>query len=357
MSDGMPVETLGRIHSDGPDDGLRAVPSSTGVVLCGSCQRISRCRLGLHRETLQDDGVVVSEIECPRDNEGGPNVAHGGWTAGILDEMVGHALILRGEFVVTGTLTGEVRQARPRRAAVDRPRLGSGPRGPRVFVEAEIVLAGTDVVVAGRRSDHGAPPGGSLRPARGMAEERERRRSMTSLLEGRVAFVTGAARGQGRSHAVRLRAKVPRSSRSTSQGRPPSRTRIRRRQQADLKETRRLVEAEGRASSRRIADVRDADALRAVLAAGVAEFGGRLDVVVANAGICNWGRFWEMSDDQWQTMIDINLTGVWRTMKAAVPHMLSAGNGGSIINVSSVAGIKSLPVRRTTAPPNTAWSG
>ena len=79
------------------------------------------------------------------------------------------------------------------------------------------------------------------------------------------------------------------------------------------------------------------------MAEGVAEFGGRLDIVVANAGICNWGRFWEMPDDQWQTLIDINLTGVWRTMKAAVPHMLSAGNGGSIINVSSVAGIKSLP--------------
>ena len=50
-----------------------------------------------------------------------------------------------------------------------------------------------------------------------------------------------------------------------------------------------------------------------------------------------------MSDEQWQTMIDINLTGVWRTMKAAVPHMLSAGNGGSIITISSVAGIKALP--------------
>src|SRR6185436_3900317 len=99
MSDCAPVETLGRIHNDGPDDGLRAVRSSTGVVLCGSCQRLSRCRLGMRRETLQDDGVVISEIECPRDNEGGPNVAHGGWTAGILDEMVGHALLLRGEFV------------------------------------------------------------------------------------------------------------------------------------------------------------------------------------------------------------------------------------------------------------------
>jgi len=68
-----------------------------------------------------------------------------------------------------------------------------------------------------------------------------------------------------------------------------------------------------------------------------------LDVVVANAGINNWGRFWEMSDEQWLAMIDVNLNGVWRTLKAAVPHMLSAGNGGSIITVSSVAGIKALP--------------
>jgi len=163
------------------------------------------------------------------------------------------------------------------------------------------------------------------------------------LLEGRVAFVTGAARGQGRSHAVRLGREgaaiiavdiaMPASAANTY----PAAT------EADLKETTRLVEAEGAKIAARIADVRDQEALDATLAEGVAQFGGRLDVVVANAGICNWARFWEMPDDQWQTMVDINLTGVWRTMKAAVPHMLSAGNGGSVINVSSVAGIKSLP--------------
>ncbi|MBE1551936.1 acyl-coenzyme A thioesterase PaaI-like protein [Mycobacterium sp. OAS707] len=148
MREEAPVETLGRIHHDGPDDGLRAVQSFTGVVLCGSCQRLSRCRLGMRRETLGADGVVVSEIECPRDNEGGPNVAHGGWTAGILDEMVGHALLLQGEFVVTGTL--QVKFVKP--VPIERPLIGraweAGREGRRVFVHAEIVLAGTDVVVA-----------------------------------------------------------------------------------------------------------------------------------------------------------------------------------------------------------------
>ncbi|MGA9492866.1 MAG: mycofactocin-coupled SDR family oxidoreductase [Mycobacterium sp.] len=166
---------------------------------------------------------------------------------------------------------------------------------------------------------------------------------MTSLLDGRVAFVTGAARGQGRSHAVRLAREgaaiiaVDVAGDACAANTYPPAT------QADLDETLRLVEADGGQAIVRVADVRDQHALDAALAEGVARFGCRLDVVVANAGICNWSRFWEMPDDQWQSMLDVNLTGVWRTMKAAVPHMLSAGNGGSIINVSSVAGIKSLP--------------
>ena len=165
---------------------------------------------------------------------------------------------------------------------------------------------------------------------------------MTSLLEGRVAFVTGAARGQGRSHAVRLAREgasiiaVDIAGPAAFANTYPAPT------EADLDETVRLVEAEGARIVARVADVRDQESLDATLAAGVAEFGNRLDVVVANAGICNWGRFWEMPDDQWQTLIDINLTGVWRTMQAAVPHMLSAGNGGSIIDVGSITD-ESLP--------------
>lgn len=163
------------------------------------------------------------------------------------------------------------------------------------------------------------------------------------LLEGRVAFVTGAARGQGRSHAVRLAREGASiiaidiaADVSPDNGYPPATG-------ADLDETVALVQAEGREILARTVDVRDSDGMNAVLASGVAEFGNRLDVVVANAGIVSWGRFWEMSDDQWQTLLDVNLTGVWRTMKAATPHMIEAGNGGSIITISSVSGIKSLP--------------
>lgn len=163
------------------------------------------------------------------------------------------------------------------------------------------------------------------------------------LLDGRVAFVTGAARGQGRSHAVRLAregasviaidiADVV----SVHNTYAPA-------TEADLKETAGLLEREGRPFVVETADVRDLSALDRLLTEGVGQLGGRLDVVVANAGICNWGRFWEMPEEQWLTLVDVNLSGVWRTMKAAVPQMISAGNGGSIITVSSVAGIKSLP--------------
>jgi len=161
------------------------------------------------------------------------------------------------------------------------------------------------------------------------------------LLDGKVAFVTGAARAMGRSHCVRLAQEgadvlaLDICGPAAEVGYPTATP-------GDLAETARLVEATGRRVIDRVADVRDQAALDAAVAATITEF-GRLDIVVANAGISSWGRFWEMSDDCWLDMIDINLTGAWRTLKAATPAMIEAGNGGSIITISSVAGLKSLP--------------
>jgi len=165
---------------------------------------------------------------------------------------------------------------------------------------------------------------------------------MAHLLEDKVVFITGAARGQGREHAVRLAREGADiialdicAAVSDDVGYAAA-------TRADLDETARLVEDAGGRIRTFVADVRDLAAMREVVAAGVEEF-GRLDVVVANAGIATWNRFWEMSEEQWTTVVDINLTGVWRTMTAAVPAMIEGGRGGSIIIVSSAAGIGTSP--------------
>lgn len=164
---------------------------------------------------------------------------------------------------------------------------------------------------------------------------------MAGRLEGKVAFVSGAARGQGRSHALRLAqegadviafdvcsqlASVPYPMATPD----------------DLKETVRQVEELDRRIVAREADVRDSGALAALVAEGVSEF-GRLDVVCANAGIATFAEnVWSITDESWDEMIAVNLTGVWRTVKAAVPAMIDAGNGGSIVITSSTAGVKGM---------------
>ncbi len=159
-------------------------------------------------------------------------------------------------------------------------------------------------------------------------------------LDGKVAFITGAARGQGRSHAVRMAqegadiiavdlveqmATVPYAMATPE----------------DLEETVRQVEALDRRIVARKADVRDADALKAAVDEGVAEL-GRLDIVAANAGIFSSGSAEELTEEQWRDMIEVNLSGVWRTCKVAIPHLRAAG-GGSIIITSSTAGINGFP--------------
>ncbi|SFS37551.1 mycofactocin-coupled SDR family oxidoreductase [Saccharopolyspora flava] len=155
-----------------------------------------------------------------------------------------------------------------------------------------------------------------------------------SKFAGKVAFITGAARGQGRSHAIRLAEEGARiiavdicadiDSVHYSMSTPD-----------DLAETASEVEKRGGKIVSRIADVRDADALQKAFDDGVAEFGG-VDVVIANAGIS------PMSVDEpantWQDTIDINLTGVFNTVEAALPTMIEAGRGGSIVLISSTAG-------------------
>ena len=161
-------------------------------------------------------------------------------------------------------------------------------------------------------------------------------------LDGRVAFITGAARGQGRAHAIRL-ANDGADIIAVDICRPisesityPLGT------SEELAETVQAVEATGRKVLAREVDIRDLEALQNVVADGVEQF-GRLDIVVANAGVLSWGRMFEMSEEQWDTVIDVNLNGTWRTIRAAVPAMIEAGNGGSIIIVSSSAGLKATP--------------
>jgi len=156
-------------------------------------------------------------------------------------------------------------------------------------------------------------------------------------LEGKVAFVTGAARGQGRSHAIRLAEEgadiiaVDIASQIDTVPFPMATT-------DDLAETVKEVEALDRRIVASQADVRDYDAVKAVLDDGVAQL-GRLDIVAANAGIVSFGTAEELTEQAWRDVIDVNLTGVWHTAKAAIPHLRAAG-GGSIIITSSGAGLK-----------------
>jgi acyl-coenzyme A thioesterase PaaI-like protein len=120
----------------------------TAIALCGACRRLERCRLGLRSETLGPDGVVTTELVCAESEEGGPGVAHGGWTASVLDELVGHVPLLSGQLAVTGELT--VRFVKP--VPIGRPLLARAWRerreGTRWFVHAELVLAANGAELA-----------------------------------------------------------------------------------------------------------------------------------------------------------------------------------------------------------------
>jgi SDR family mycofactocin-dependent oxidoreductase len=161
---------------------------------------------------------------------------------------------------------------------------------------------------------------------------------MAGGLEGRVAFITGVARGQGRAHAVRLAREgadiigVDICEDIPSMTYPNA-------SEADLAETVRLVEKEDRRIVARKADVRDFAALSAAFGEGYAEF-GRVDIVLANAGIVRLGPESEDFLADWNDIIDTNLTGAFHTVRAALPAMREGGRGGSIVLTSSTAGLK-----------------
>jgi (+)-trans-carveol dehydrogenase len=163
---------------------------------------------------------------------------------------------------------------------------------------------------------------------------------MAGRVEGKVAFVTGAARGQGRSHAVRLAAEgadIIAVDICAQVGSVPYAMAT----PEDLAQTVKEVEALDRRMVATRADVRDFGAVQAALDDGVAQL-GRLDIVSANAGIASFGQAAELDETTWQDVIDINLTGVWHTCKAAVPHLIGGGRGGSIVITSSTAGLNGL---------------
>jgi SDR family mycofactocin-dependent oxidoreductase len=170
-------------------------------------------------------------------------------------------------------------------------------------------------------------------------------------LHGRVAFITGAARGQGRAHAVRLAADgadivAMDICRNIDTMDYPNAT------TDELDETVKLVENEGRRIIAHQADVRDADAVEQAVRDGVDEF-GRLDIVIANAGIIRLGGGGDPRQ-VFRDIIDVNLIGVWNTVQASIPPLIGGGRGGSIVLTSSSAGLKGTGTDRAGGQAYTA---
>ncbi len=165
---------------------------------------------------------------------------------------------------------------------------------------------------------------------------------MSARLTGRVAFITGAARGQGRAHAVRMANEGADIIAVDVAGALPPSVPYPAATPEHLAETARLIEATGQRAITYAVDIRDHDGLRKVVDEGVAEL-GRLDVIVANAGITSPHAWNEITPDEWRDVIDVNLTGTWNTVMAGAQHIVDGGRGGSIILISSAAGVKFQP--------------
>jgi len=156
-------------------------------------------------------------------------------------------------------------------------------------------------------------------------------------MDGKVVFITGAARGQGRAHAVRL-AEEGASIIATDICDQIESVPFGMATPEDLVGTTKLVEDLGGQILSRQVDVRDSDALALIVSDAVEHF-GHIDVGVANAGIISAGPSWELSDQQWQDVLDVNLTGAWKTVKALAPQLIKQNTGGSLILTSSIGGL------------------
>jgi SDR family mycofactocin-dependent oxidoreductase len=165
---------------------------------------------------------------------------------------------------------------------------------------------------------------------------------MTGRLAGKVAFITGAARGQGRAHAVRMATEGADIIAVDIAGKLPDCVPYDSASPEQLEETESLVKATGQRILTAVTDTRDYDGLREVVNAGVAEF-GRLDVIVANAGIAAPQIWDEITPESFRDVMDINVTGTWNAVMAGAQHIIDGGRGGSVILISSAAGVKMQP--------------
>jgi SDR family mycofactocin-dependent oxidoreductase len=173
-------------------------------------------------------------------------------------------------------------------------------------------------------------------------------------LEGKVAFITGAARGQGRSHAVRFAQEGANIiGIDICEDIPSIATLYPLATQADLDETVRLVEEAGGKMLAKKADVRNYRQLQDAVDEGIALF-GKVDICLANAGVINFNNAWEYEEQTWQDIIDVMLTGSWNTVRTVIPHMIERGEGGAIVITSSTAGIRGFS---HTAPYSSAKHG
>lgn len=165
---------------------------------------------------------------------------------------------------------------------------------------------------------------------------------MSKKLDGRVAFITGAARGQGRAHAVRMANEGADIIAVDIAGKLPTCVPYDPASPEDLDETVRLVEATGRKILASAVDTRDAERLNEAVRDGVAAL-GRLDIIVANAGVSAPQAWDAITGEDFRAVMDINVTGTWNTVVAGAQKIIDGGRGGSIILIGSAAGIKMQP--------------